>query len=89
MASPYPVIITLEDHLTPDLQAKVAKVDTSFYETRKLQQKKSFYEFFLPFNVQQSMSTHKQAVSALVALLLNGEYLWYCAQKVYRNNNKR
>lgn len=25
-ASPYPVIITLEDHLTPDLQAKVAKV---------------------------------------------------------------
>lgn len=26
VASPYPVIITLEDHLTPDLQAKVAKV---------------------------------------------------------------
>ncbi|KAJ4725581.1 Phosphoinositide phospholipase C [Melia azedarach] len=25
-ASPYPVIITLEDHLTPDLQAKVAKM---------------------------------------------------------------
>ena len=25
-ASPYPVIITLEDHLTPELQAKVAKV---------------------------------------------------------------
>ena len=25
-ASPYPVILTLEDHLTPDLQAKVAKV---------------------------------------------------------------
>ena len=25
-ASSYPVIITLEDHLTPDLQAKVAKV---------------------------------------------------------------
>lgn len=25
-ASPYPVIITLEDHLTPDLQAKVAQV---------------------------------------------------------------
>jgi phosphatidylinositol phospholipase C delta len=24
--SPYPVVITLEDHLTPDLQAKVAKV---------------------------------------------------------------
>lgn len=28
-ASPYPVVITLEDHLTPDLQAKVAQV--SFY----------------------------------------------------------
>ncbi|OQU92774.1 hypothetical protein SORBI_3001G408001 [Sorghum bicolor] len=26
VASPYPVIITLEDHLTPDLQAKVAKM---------------------------------------------------------------
>lgn len=25
-ASPYPVIITLEDHLTPELQAKVAQV---------------------------------------------------------------
>ena len=25
-ASPYPVIITLEDHLTPDLQVKVAQV---------------------------------------------------------------
>ncbi|KAG2616157.1 hypothetical protein PVAP13_3NG142409 [Panicum virgatum] len=25
-ASPYPVILTLEDHLTPDLQAKVAKM---------------------------------------------------------------
>lgn len=24
--SPYPVIITLEDHLTPNLQAKVAEV---------------------------------------------------------------
>lgn len=24
--SPYPVIITLEDHLTPDLQAKAAEV---------------------------------------------------------------
>ncbi|KAJ4764184.1 Phosphoinositide phospholipase C [Rhynchospora pubera] len=28
VASPYPVIITLEDHLTPDLQAKVAKMVT-------------------------------------------------------------
>jgi phosphatidylinositol phospholipase C, delta len=28
VASPYPVIITLEDHLTADLQAKVAKVNT-------------------------------------------------------------
>lgn len=26
VASPYPLIITLEDHLTPDLQAKVAKM---------------------------------------------------------------
>uniref|UniRef100_A0A7N0T6G0 phosphoinositide phospholipase C n=1 Tax=Kalanchoe fedtschenkoi TaxID=63787 RepID=A0A7N0T6G0_KALFE len=26
--SPYPVIITLEDHLTPDLQAKVAEIDS-------------------------------------------------------------
>lgn len=26
IASPYPVIITLEDHLTPDLQAKAAEV---------------------------------------------------------------
>lgn len=26
VSSPYPVIITLEDHLTPDLQAKVAEV---------------------------------------------------------------
>lgn len=28
--SPYPVIITLEDHLTPDLQAKVAEVPLLF-----------------------------------------------------------
>ena len=28
--SPYPVIITLEDHLTPDLQAKVAEVRIQF-----------------------------------------------------------
>lgn len=26
-ASPYPLIITLEDHLTPDLQEKVAQVN--------------------------------------------------------------
>ncbi|XP_031271060.1 phosphoinositide phospholipase C 4-like [Pistacia vera] len=30
-ASPYPVIITLEDHLTPDLQAKVAKMITDTF----------------------------------------------------------
>ncbi|CAI9288105.1 unnamed protein product [Lactuca saligna] len=30
-ASPYPVIITLEDHLTPDLQAKVAQMVTSTF----------------------------------------------------------
>ncbi|XP_076939128.1 phosphoinositide phospholipase C 6-like isoform X5 [Bidens hawaiensis] len=29
--SPYPVIITLEDHLTPDLQAKVAEMVTSIF----------------------------------------------------------
>lgn len=34
-ASPYPVIITLEDHLTSDLQAKVAKVD-SFFSLMKI-----------------------------------------------------
>ena len=28
--SPYPVIITLEDHLSPNLQAKVAEVDDDF-----------------------------------------------------------
>ncbi|KAL8162646.1 hypothetical protein V2J09_014135 [Rumex salicifolius] len=31
--SPYPVVITLEDHLTPDLQAKVAKMVTETFET--------------------------------------------------------
>ncbi|KAH7838681.1 hypothetical protein Vadar_029806 [Vaccinium darrowii] len=30
-ASPYPVIITLEDHLTPDLQAKVAQMLTQTF----------------------------------------------------------
>ncbi|WOK95513.1 hypothetical protein Cni_G04220 [Canna indica] len=30
-ASPYPVVITLEDHLTPDLQAKVAKMVTQTF----------------------------------------------------------
>lgn len=31
VASPYPVIITFEDHLTRDLRAKVAKVNTLIY----------------------------------------------------------
>ncbi|CAA6656883.1 unnamed protein product [Spirodela intermedia] len=31
VASPYPVIITLEDHLTPDLQAQVAKMVTETF----------------------------------------------------------
>ncbi|KAI3836864.1 hypothetical protein MKW98_005197 [Papaver atlanticum] len=31
VASPYPVVITLEDHLTPDLQSKVAKMITDTY----------------------------------------------------------
>jgi phosphatidylinositol phospholipase C delta len=30
--SPYPVILTLEDHLTADLQGKVAKVPSQFSE---------------------------------------------------------
>ncbi|EEC75018.1 hypothetical protein OsI_11098 [Oryza sativa Indica Group] len=45
VASPYPVIITLEDHLTSDLQAKVAKMvlevfgDTLYYpESKHLQE---------------------------------------------------
>ncbi|GAB2293227.1 Phosphoinositide phospholipase C 6, variant 2 [Dionaea muscipula] len=44
-ASPYPVIITLEDHLTPDLQAKVANMVTQTFgellyypETESLEQ---------------------------------------------------
>nr|KJB35246.1 hypothetical protein B456_006G106400 [Gossypium raimondii] len=32
-ASPYPVVITLEDHLTPDLQAKVAQMVTQTFGT--------------------------------------------------------
>ncbi|XP_062085178.1 phosphoinositide phospholipase C 4-like [Humulus lupulus] len=32
VASPYPVILTLEDHLTPDLQAKVAQMVTETFE---------------------------------------------------------
>ncbi|XP_009790378.1 phosphoinositide phospholipase C 4 [Nicotiana tabacum] len=31
VASPYPVVITLEDHLTPDLQAKVAQMLTETF----------------------------------------------------------
>ncbi|KAF9593893.1 hypothetical protein IFM89_025929 [Coptis chinensis] len=31
VASPYPVVITLEDHLTPDLQAKVAEMVTKTF----------------------------------------------------------
>lgn len=31
VASEYPVVITLEDHLTPDLQAKVAEVGICAY----------------------------------------------------------
>nr|GMD25284.1 phosphoinositide phospholipase C 4-like [Ipomoea batatas] len=31
VASPYPVVITLEDHLTPDLQAKVAQMITNTF----------------------------------------------------------
>lgn len=31
VASEYPLVITLEDHLTPDLQAKVAEVINNLY----------------------------------------------------------
>ena len=32
VASDYPVVITLEDHLTPDLQAKVAEVSLGAFD---------------------------------------------------------
>ncbi|KAJ9543093.1 hypothetical protein OSB04_022800 [Centaurea solstitialis] len=36
VASDYPVILTLEDHLTPDLQAKVAKLVTKTYGDKRI-----------------------------------------------------
>ncbi|KAK4606083.1 hypothetical protein RGQ29_000383 [Quercus rubra] len=48
-ASPYPVIITLEDHLTPDLQAKVAQLITQTFEDMLFYpQSKRLKEFHSP-----------------------------------------
>ncbi|KAK9124500.1 hypothetical protein Sjap_014102 [Stephania japonica] len=48
-SSPYPVVITLEDHLTPDLQAKVAKMATqTFGEMLFCTQTESLEEFPSP-----------------------------------------
>lgn len=41
-ASPYPVIITFEDHLTGDLQAKVAQVFVHFLLGVSIQQVRPF-----------------------------------------------
>ncbi|XP_022990997.1 phosphoinositide phospholipase C 6 [Cucurbita maxima] len=47
--SPYPVIITLEDHLTPDLQAKVAEMVTGIFgDTLFYPQADSLSEFPSP-----------------------------------------
>ncbi|XP_010920865.1 phosphoinositide phospholipase C 2 [Elaeis guineensis] len=45
-ASPYPVIITLEDHLTPYLQAKVAEMITQTYGEMLFTTKSEFLEEF-------------------------------------------
>ncbi|XP_039128592.1 LOW QUALITY PROTEIN: phosphoinositide phospholipase C 2-like [Dioscorea cayenensis subsp. rotundata] len=45
-ASPYPVIITLEDHLTPDLQAKVAKMLTETFGEMLFTPETEFLEEF-------------------------------------------
>ncbi|KAG1371576.1 phosphoinositide phospholipase C 2 [Cocos nucifera] len=42
--SPYPVIITLEDHLTPNLQAKVAEMITNTYGEMLFTAKSEFLE---------------------------------------------
>lgn len=34
VTSEYPVVLTLEDHLSPDLQAVVAKVNSCFTENK-------------------------------------------------------
>lgn len=53
-ASPYPVIITLEDHLTPDLQEKVAEMVTeTFGEILFRPEKKSLEEFPSPENLKR------------------------------------
>ncbi|KAF8666915.1 hypothetical protein HU200_053444 [Digitaria exilis] len=48
-ASPYPVILTLEDHLTPDLQAKVAKmIKETFEDMLFVSESESMAEFPSP-----------------------------------------
>ncbi|CAA7389432.1 unnamed protein product [Spirodela intermedia] len=46
VTSQYPVIITLEDHLTPDLQAKVAKMVTQTFEDTLYYPKSEFLNEF-------------------------------------------
>ncbi|CAA6654763.1 unnamed protein product [Spirodela intermedia] len=46
VTSRYPVIITLEDHLTPDLQAKVAKMVTQTFEDTLYYPKSEFLNEF-------------------------------------------
>jgi len=49
VASPYPVILTLEDHLTPDLQAKVAKMlKQTFGDMLYISESESMAEFPSP-----------------------------------------
>ncbi|XVE79399.1 hypothetical protein DITRI_Ditri14bG0055500 [Diplodiscus trichospermus] len=47
-ASPYPVVITLEDHLTPDLQAKVAQMLTQTFGKMLFCPEESLKEFRTP-----------------------------------------
>ncbi|KAL6864735.1 hypothetical protein ACP4OV_015886 [Aristida adscensionis] len=49
VSSPYPVILTLEDHLTPDLQAKVAKmIKETFGEMLYISESEHMAEFPSP-----------------------------------------
>lgn len=49
VSSPYPVILTLEDHLTPHLQAKVAKmIKETFGDTLHLTESEAMSEFPSP-----------------------------------------
>ncbi|KAG8490434.1 hypothetical protein CXB51_013641 [Gossypium anomalum] len=48
VSSPYPVIITLEDHLTPELQAKAADMITQTFETMLYYPESDLTEFPSP-----------------------------------------